>query len=122
MPAKKTDTYSTLNRNGLVVSGSVLELHVDVFPAVHRPAIKAWLAEMPPSARFAGWVDERYVLNRHQLRWAFDGSKYTAAGLVAHIVHRALGPNQEITISGWHLWITSGGTSLFELAHQRPKN
>lgn len=117
--ANKPDTYSILNRGSLIVPGSVLELDIETFPAIHRPAIRDWLAEMPASVLFAGWVEEKYVLDRRQLRWAYDGSKYTAAALVAHILVRAIGPGMEINISGWHFWKTSDGTTLHDLAHPR---
>ena len=112
-PRKRSENAVTvLHRSARIPDGTSLELSGGTSDEVQ--VLSPWLAEDPRRGR-ATWVARG---GRQCVRWEVDGRRYSATGLVKHILDQAYGAAVSGSLQGTKYWFVPGEGSLVELAEE----
>lgn len=107
-PRKRTENAVTiLHRSGRISDGTRLELRGD-------NVLAPWLEEDPRRGQ-ATWVARG---GNKCLRWEVDGRRYSATGLVQHILKKAHGDQIVRSLRGTQYWFVQGEGNLVDLANE----
>lgn len=108
---RRPNAVPTLVSAGRLADGTPLTYHPQSDP--ERAAVQDWLAEDPRRAQVT-WVNDRVKC----LLWAYDGSQYSASGLVHRIWELAQYEDAPVSVQGPGRWVLEEGQSLWDLALQ----
>ncbi|WP_435113004.1 AIPR family protein [Nocardiopsis synnemataformans] len=115
-PRKRSENAVTvLHRSGRIPDGARLELWGDT--AEERRVLVPWVEE-DPRRGLATWVARG---GNKCIRWEFDGRRYSATGLVQHILRESDADELVRALQGtryWYVQYGQGEINLVELAEE----